>query len=236
MKIFYRLPLLFLFLFVGASLSAQNSPLSFGVKAGVNLSNSSYNLKDINPDADKKAKVGFHFGVVAEYALTDAFALQSGLTFTSKGMVIKSVDLWIPRGESHITQTTDMQYLQLPILAVYKIEVEPGTKIFFNAGPYLSYGIGGKVTTKTRYVNLGDKAEDKQQYDTFKNNIYKKVDFGVIGGVGAEFGKMFVNLNYELGILDLAPALYIMDQNGQQIGKEIGFKNRNATLSVGYKF
>lgn len=234
MKIYYRFPLFILLLFWGVNLSAQRSPLSFGIKAGVNLSNSSADVEGLFQDYEKKAKVGFHFGVVAEYALTDAFALQSGLTFTTKGMVIKHSEDWIPVGKEHNTQTTNMQYLQLPLLAVYKKGIARDTKVIFNVGPYVSYGIGGKVTTKTEYFNLGDTPNDKTEYDTFKKDMYKKVDLGVIGGVGGEFGKIFVNLNYELGLLNLAPALYVSDRSGNTT--EISFKNRNATLSVGYKF
>ena len=80
MKRIYKLTLVALIAFSSTSLFAQ-SPVKFGIDAGVNLSNSSLDDSGV----DKKAKVGFQIGVVAEYEFAPDFFLQSGLSFTTKG-------------------------------------------------------------------------------------------------------------------------------------------------------
>lgn len=219
MKKFYTLGLVGCLSFLGLNASAQESPITWGAKAGVNLSNAS--IKD--NDGDIKAKVGFQVGVTAEYAITNEFYLQSGLSFTTKGAKHEySVEAAGVKAEAK--RTINQMYLQLPIMAAYKLEVAPGTKIVFNAGPYLAYGVGGK--TKTEYtLSAGSSSTsfDDDKINTFSDNGLKRFDFGLGAGVGAEFGQIVVGLNYELGLTNIA-------QKGGD------YKNRNASLTIGYRF
>lgn len=213
MKKFYTLGLALCMSFIGLSASAQDSPLTWGVKAGVNLSNSSMDVGGL----DKKAKIGFKIGVTADYAITNDFYLQSGLSFTTKGGKIEAKVL-----TEKATISINQLYLQLPIMAAYKLEVSPGTKIVINAGPYLAYGIGGKIKIDgTSGVDLSDLPF--REMDTFDDNGLKKFDFGLGAGVGAEFGSIVVGLNYELGLTNIS-------------GGTSDYKNRNASLTLGYRF
>lgn len=212
MKKFYKFALVALTTICTTSLFAQ-SPIKFGVDAGVNLSNSSLDAGD----SDKKAKVGFQIGVVAEYELAPDLFLQSGLSFTTKGSKVEDKSL------SFVKQsvTFNQIYLQLPVYAAYKVEVTPTMKIVFNAGPYLAYGIGGKTSLKN--IVTDDIINEPSKYDTFGDDVLKRFDFGLGGGVGAEFSQIFVGLKYELGISDLSRG-------------EDSYRNRNASLTVGYRF
>lgn len=220
MKKFYTLGLTVCLSLLGLSVSAQDSPLTWGIKAGVNLSNAS--IKDHS--GDMKARVGFQVGVTLDYAITNDFYFQSGLSFTTKGA--KNEYEFIPQDTGHKEKSTkkiNQMYLQLPIMAAYKLEVAPDTKIVFNAGPYFAYGIGGKI--KTDIVETDSEGNlGKNKFDTFSDNRLKRFDFGLGAGVGAEFGQIVVGLNYELGLANIA------DWQGGS------YKNRNASLTLGYKF
>lgn len=187
---------------------AQELPLTWSVKAGINLSNSSL---DVESGLDKKAKVGFQVGVAADYVIADGFCLQSGLFFTTKGSKYEE-----KADNEKATVTFNQLYLQLPVMAAYKIPVAPGIRIAFNAGPYLAYGIGGKIKTKIT-------GESDEKEDTFGDPGLKRFDFGLGAGVGAEFDRILVNLNYELGLVDISRG-------------SSEYKNRNASLTVGYRF
>lgn len=220
MKTTQKLLLIVIFSFIVLNVTAQSLPLSFGVKAGVNLSNSSWDLDGF----DKKAKIGFQVGVTGEYAIAEGFYLQSGLSFTTKGSKIEISQY------SDAKLTVNQTYLQLPIYAAYKIDIAPATKIAFNVGPYFAYGLGGK----TKIEGFDDLDIEgfgiDGKYDTYgSDGLLKRFDLGLGAGVSAEFGKIVVGINYELGLLNLA---------NKSDGEDAGFKykNRNASLTVGYKF
>lgn len=213
MKRIYKLTLVALIAFSSTSLFAQ-SPIKFGIDAGVNLSNSSLDDSGV----DKKAKVGFQIGVVAEYEFAPDFFLQSGLSFTTKGSKYEE------KVSSHDESVTfNQMYLQLPIYAAYKLEVTPDMKIVFNAGPYMAYGIGGKTKWKNPTIGGDAVYTGTLKEDTFGDDGLKRFDFGLGGGVGAEFSQIFVGLKYELGLADIS--------RGQA-----SYRNRSASLTVGYRF
>lgn len=188
------------------SMSAQ-LPVSFGVKAGMNLSEMQ-KLED-------NIKVGSNVGVTAELALPSNFYLMSGLEFTTKGAKGKSITV-VPVGMSQSVTgkaTYNAMYLQLPIHAGYKLDLTPGTKLVFRVGPYLAYGVGGKI--KWNIDQVGDK--------DFFNDDSNRFDFGIGGSVGIEF---LEKINVSLGA----------DQGLTKVVKDTNIKNRAAYISVGYKF
>lgn len=216
----HKLAVLALCAFVSANVAAQDSKLTFGVNAGMNVSNSSWSVGDL----DKKAVIGFQVGGTVDYALTEEFYLQSGLSFTTKGAKVKgsgTIDGYYFEGSLKVNQS----YLQVPIMGAYKLEVAPDTKIVFSAGPYLAVGVGGKSKLKGRLTIGGDAGYDAdEKVDTFGDDgMLNRFDFGLGAGVAAEFGQIVVGLRYELGLTD--------------IGKDdLSYRNRSASLTLGYKF
>lgn len=220
---------LILFLLWGyESMHAQEgSSFQFGIKAGGNLYSSSVDIKD---DAAKKLKVGYQVGLSAEYAFTDDFYLQSGVFFVTKGIRLKGKS-GVFEDESHLSQAIELQYLQLPVLATYKIELLTDTKVFFNAGPYIAYGIGGKTTTKYRYVN-STREDGRRKIDSFGDNRMKKFDYGFKYSIGLEFEKFLFEWSYELGFVDITDS----DNEINLIFNNKHFRNQGLSLSAGYKF
>lgn len=201
----------------------EYSPFQFGVKAGGNLYSTAMNIEDI---AAKKLKIGYQVGLTGEYEFSESFYLQSGLFFVTKGVRIKG------SGESsHWSQSIGLQYLQLPVLATYKIELIEDTKIFFNAGPYVAYGIRGKSSRKDRFID-STRADEKGKLDSFGDNRMKRFDFGLKYSIGMEFEKFLFEWSYELGLKD------IEEKNNEisPIFDNKHFKNQGLSLSVGYKF
>ncbi|MFV0420059.1 MAG: porin family protein [Dysgonomonas sp.] len=198
--------ILLISLITSVSMFAQ-LPVSLGVKAGVNLSE----IQKVGDDI----KVGFNIGVTAELALPSSFYLMSGLELTTKGNKVKDIiAATSPGGVMPVTTATfNAMYLQLPIHAGYKLDLTPGTKLVFQVGPYLAYGIGGKISYK---------AKDIKKQDFFDDDT-NRFDFGIGGAVGIEF---INKINVSLGA----------DQGLTKVFKDTKTKNRVAHISVGYKF
>lgn len=108
--------------------------------------------------------------------------------------------------------TINATYLQLPVHMGYRLKLVPGVSAHFDLGPYFAQGLGGKVK------------EDGEKSNTFGDDALKKFDWGLGVGVGVTFlGKFQVRAGYDHGFANIAR-------------EEGNVKNRNAFLSVGYKF
>lgn len=90
---------------------------------------------------------GFSVGAGVEYNFSRHWAIQSGLMITSKGATAEY------EGYSPLSSSTDPIsykakispiYLDIPILAAFKIDISNQVKFAINIGPYLSVGMGGK--------------------------------------------------------------------------------------------
>lgn len=203
----------------GVSLKAQDNPFTFGVKAGVNMSSVT------GDDDGTKVRFGYNIGVTVDYAINQDWYILSGLQYTTKGTNLDKI--------GSIKPSMHAAYLQLPIHAAYKLEVAPETKLVFHAGPYLAYGINGKSK-----LGLNDDVEVdiegiedleglvnsllNKKTNTF--DTFKRFDAGLGLGIGAEFGKIALDLGWDFGLVN------IVDKGDGTI------RNANAYLTVGYKF
>lgn len=203
--------------------SAQSASLN--VKGGLNMSNFyGDNL------SDKNMKPGFHIGVGADLEFVTNLSLQTGLFFSSKGAKYKHEE---PKTEAYnIEYNVTANYIELPIHLAYKLDITPGTKLVFHAGPYLAYGVGGKRTIDSGFTDDLKDILGKQEVNTFdKNYGFKPFDIGVGIGVGAEFGVILIDLGWDMGLNNIARELKVGDVTyGQKV------KNQSAYLSIGYKF
>ena len=195
---------------VSTSLSySQESKFSLGVKAGLGVSK--LDIKDFDSDA----KLGYRFGVVVEYQLDNNFFIQSGLDLVSKGTKNKFYEEGDINGDGisgdymHTKLTWNAVYLELPILAGYDLNVTNNFKVRFMAGPYLAYGVGGKLTAKTNGQLMQSSGvpiefSEKEKINTFSSETLKRFDMGLLGAVGAEYDKFQLTVGYEYGLLNIS--------------------------------
>jgi len=164
---------------VSNSSLAQENPVTFGVRAGANLSNFGGDAKD------SKSAIRYRIGLTTDIALTNNLFLFTGLDFQTKGAKYAS--------KSSSDVKYNPVYVQLPVTIGYKFDMGVNTKLIVNGGAYASYGIAGKIKT--------DPNAGKQSI--FGDNGFKRLDYGAIAGVGIEIGKFAVNAGYEYGLADI---------------------------------
>jgi hypothetical protein len=84
-------------------------------------------------------------------------------------------------------------YLQVPIVALYNHDLDDERKVFGGLGPYLAYGIGGKIE--------GDGFSEKAFDEDFG---FKRFDAGLTFTAGYKFHKNWsVRLAYDLGLANI---------------------------------
>lgn len=197
------------------------------LKAGAGLSNV-YVGSDENTTSDMK--VGYQFGIYAEYVLPSDLFFQTGLIFESKGAKYKAenrnaeiidyymIDMsngWIVGNQS---VSVNAIYLQVPVYAGYKFDLNDNLSINIAAGPYLAYGVGGKAT-----MDEVDAKENvvKTKKDVFGKDDWKRLDAGLTALLGAEYKKVSVNLGYDFGMVNIDRVYEVY--------------NRNLFLNIGYR-
>lgn len=171
------------------------SQVKWDAKFGMNFSN-------VTKYDDAKALPGFQLGVGMDYGFSESWSLQSGLMISSKGYKVKDYAKVRPI------------YLDIPILAAYKFNISDNTKFVINAGPYLAFGLGGKV----KYDGI-DESEK-----IFGDDGWKRFDLGIQYGVGLELSDRYlINLTGQNGFISPADG-------------EDNPKNMTFSIGVGYRF
>ncbi len=200
---------------------------NYGIKAGLNLSSTSYNPYFYDT---KNLKPGFQIGLTGEYGLTKSLFLQSEIAFTTKGVVFRGAEAWIGGSNPPITHwknTFDLRYAQIPLKLAYKFAVGTKTRLFLNAGAYAAYGISATVKTKNHYTGV-ERDDDEQSHNLFKDKSLKRFDMGIITGLGAEFGSMAIGINYEPGLKNIGTRM-------PDSSNDFEYRNRNISFTVAYK-
>lgn len=209
------------------SFAQDNKPYwALHLNAGTSISNTYVGSEH---NADIGVKVGYQFGISADYVLPSNLYFQSGLVFASKGAKYDQHDSKIPLldyyTETPMTSFIDEQsvsvnpiYLQVPINVGYKFELNNDLSVNIAGGPYLSYGVGGKATLE-EVNNEGHTEKNKQ--NVFGKDGWKRFDAGFNVQLGAEYNKFSVNFGYNFGMVN--------------VDRMYDIYNRNLFISFGYR-
>ena len=219
----------------GMVFSATAQESGFGIRASLNLSNvnNKYDGEVASGESksyyeyDFKKRVGFNIGLIYDWGISESFYIQPGLYFTTRGAKIKESE-----EDYKYEEKWKLNYLQIPILASYRIALTDNVKWHINAGPYLAVGVGGKVKWEETYDGDTDKGDYKafgtadEDSDKEKGGL-KRFDAGLSFGTGVSINKFYIGLTYDLGLVNAAD---------KDTWKDYKMRNRNFSIGVGYNF
>ena len=165
-------------------------------------------------------RFGYHFGGTAQYEFSQqsSWYLSGGLLLTQKGYKRNKELLFDGPGIDPKSfrgkVSTDITYLQVPILFGKNFDLSEQAKLFVECGPYAALALFGK-----------NKVAGHSTSKIFEKNGYKRFDAGLAIGAGMQIADHYrLKLGYEHGLTNL------------RNGKDPSYYNRNITLSVGYTF
>jgi len=103
---------------------------------------------------------------------------------------------------------TNLNYLEMPLLAVFQISFGEKTRLEFQIGPYVAYGICGKYKLEVGTNMVKDKngnysAESEyEKFPSFKESaLFKRFDCGGNLGLGVNYDHFYIGAAYELGAI-----------------------------------
>jgi hypothetical protein len=188
---------------------------TIGVTAGVNWFN--VNGKNMaGDDLNNRLKLGFTGGLNVELPLGTGVFLQPGIEFKQKG------------AEWANGNKLTLNYIDVPVNLVLKPSLGNGS-VLIGFGPYLGYGLGGKV-----------ESPDGTERDVVFNNDYvaseaadvqfKKLDAGANVMAGMELAsKLSLMLKAQLGLMNINPKTELVTDPTK-------YKNTGFGVSLGYRF
>jgi len=184
---------------------------SFGIKAGLNISNFKESGLGTGITNTYNSKFGFHVGLTTEFGKSLSFAPE--ILLSTKGAT------W--------DETVDMSagslkflYLDIPLNLKYTYDMG-AAKIFGTFGPYIGILLTGKAE-----VDGSDPYDFIIGSDPETDDV-KRTDIGLGFGGGLQFNKITVGLSYGFSLVNTSP---VAD------GDEYVSKNTLLAVSVGYKF
>lgn len=215
-----------LFAFALTAAIAISTQAQVYIQGGLNLANIT---KTTDGQTEKNNILPtFNVGILGRLELDPMFALESGLLLSGHG---SKAETYFTNGNYTKTKFNPI-YLQVPLNAVVKIPLDKGSDIFFNAGPYIAMGIGGKSTREDKYLGITSNSTSSIQFsndDPFTSqqddaayNKLKRFDFGLNFGGGFEFKHLILKANYGLGLSKI---------NSTESNNTYDDKNKYRTLS-----
>ena len=205
-----RLMILTAILTMAVVAKAQHEEGDFMVQPKVGL-----NIATLS-DADK-AITDLHFGIEAEYMVTDNFSLGLGAILSNQGAKYDYYELNANGEDSRNKYTVDLDYVHVPILASYY--VLPGLAV--KAGVQPGFKMRAKAKIDDRTVDL-DELYKVSSYVLDEDIKVSKFDLSIPVGISYEYKNIVVDARYNWGLIKV-----------MNVGD--AFYNRCFMLSLGYK-
>lgn len=164
-----NLLMIVMMLLLSSSLIAQS--WDFGVKGGLNFASIS---GDDTSDVD--SRTSFYIGGFAEVKLSDKFAFQPELLYSSQGA---------SSSEDGEDVDLKMDYLTIPMMAKYYV----AENFSLEMGPQIGFLLSSDFELMGVSVDFKD--------------YMKGVDFGLNFGLGYEFNKFVINGRYNVGLSNI---------------------------------
>lgn len=197
---------------------AQQVPVKFGIKAGVNFPNMTVSTTGASASFD--SKTSFYAGGTVEFAFSDLFSVQPGLTFVNKGTKLSTgsfeFDDQTLEGED---LSINSSYIEVPVNLLLNLNVGNAGKVFLGGGPYYAFAVSANV-------KAGDLKEDWPMGSA--DGEYKRGEFGLnfLGGFQLNNG-LNIHAGYGLGLSNVVAGMEDMD---------VKFKNKAFSVGLGFRF
>ncbi|MFN3755895.1 MAG: porin family protein [Flavobacterium sp.] len=188
---------------------ATAQDLSFGAKAGLNMSTLTGDVEDV------KSIFGFHVGGFVEFKISEKFSLQPELLYSTQGAKAEYSENF-DGFNVKISETVNLGYLNIPIMAKYYVS----EKFNIQAGPQIGLNLSAKAKSEASFGG-----ESFSETEDIKEDI-EALDFGLNFGLGYNISeKIFIEGRYNLGLSNI-----IKDSGDEKV------KNGVFQLSLGYRF
>ncbi len=158
-----------------ATVAPATAQMSYGVKAGVNYADVSF-----DGDVASSGRVGLLAGGFATIPLFGWLAVQPEVIYTVKGTAVDVAD---------IKSDLIVDYVEVPLLARISIR----RKIYVAVGPSMAFRV--RARSRTAFGGSTEEIDLKEDVESF--------DLGVVGAAGIDLGRWVFDGRYTHGLSDI---------------------------------
>ena len=197
--------------------------LSFGIKAGLNLSSITETPEAWN--SEKSFKPGAVGGAVLVYEFDNGFGIQPELLYSQKGV---STSLY--QGFVDVDMDLALSYIELPLLARYTFPLEGNFKPNVFAGPSIAYTLSSELEFEAGILSAG----------LDFSSMTHVSDFGIVLGAGFEWtvgsGAVTFDGRYTRGFTNVILTGDFEINGDTQTIEGDDFKNHGMAFILGYLY
>jgi hypothetical protein len=174
------------------STAASAAGITFGVKAGLY----SANTTEVPAGwGDTSFKSGFVGGAYLNYGFDDNFSFQPEVLYTQKGL-----NGSITRGPFASSFTANYNYVEIPLLARYKMATRSSFIPYLVVGPCLGINVSADLDMESRNPMTHKLATGSIDYSKVMNTTEFTWIFGVGFGLGLGPGEVTFDARFDLGL------------------------------------
>ena len=174
------------------NVSAQKDS-KFSFKAGLGISNLAG-----SDDAGINTAISFKLGVGYDFAVSESFSIEPAVMLHNKGFKVDGFTGYVAR-----------YFVEVPVLAAYKMDLNDNCQLVINAGPYVAYGLFGSD------IEWGD-GEKTNAFDAFN-----RFEAGIGAGAKLAFNRVSVGVDFNRAF---TKAMDDVKVYSQVIGLTLGYK------------
>lgn len=204
----------------------SREPVSVGLRGMIGISRFSERSREaghdveyqtsidiLQPSADEVFLPYIEGGIVIDIPIQHYFAVSTGVFYSQKSNYRRCfIDTSNFKSDNAIV--TRIGYIKIPGQLTLRNWTTANTRFDISAGPYVEFGIHGKV--KERYVSDEDYVlvDIEKKVDVFDESIvdnikmarvapYKRFDFGFCFTTTFEFKRYCIGANFDMGLTDI---------------------------------
>ncbi|WP_326983906.1 porin family protein [Chryseobacterium sp. MYb264] len=180
------------FAFAQQTTTTSSSPVTFGIKGGMNVSSLS---KGADLD-DSKSKIGFNAGVFANIPVATNFSIQPEVIYNDLGSKVTYKNNLPVVGEYKTEYSRNLGYVAVPVMFQYNVI----PNLYLEAGPEFGFLVSAndKLKSSTNGNSNGSTTTslNKDDFQTF--------NFGIGIGAGYYFtDNLGLTARYTAGVTDI---------------------------------
>ncbi|HCA09508.1 porin family protein [Chryseobacterium sp.] len=204
----------------------SKSPITFGVKGGMNISSHTNGNEDNYywSKYERNAKIGFNAGVFINIPISGKFSVQPEILYNGLGTKVESsINFDIPLARMDNKETLSLSYLSVPVMLQYNLLPE----LYVEAGPEFGFLLGGRSKGDFTQTSNIDGSSSTQSYsDKISMSLFNKFNFGIGIGTGYYFTQnLAVTARFTAGLT-----------NVYNYGNSDAVRNNALQIGLAYKF
>ena len=168
------------------------------VQGGLNLAN--ITTTNSGHTENNNTLATFNAGIMGRFGLSKTVDLESGVLISGHG---SKADSYFNNGADYVKTRFNPIYVEVPLNLVLIAPLDRRNGLFFNAGPYIAIGVGGKSTTDSKIGALTSSSSSSikfsnddpftSQQDDAAYDKLKRFDYGL--NLGGGFNVSGFNFN-----------------------------------------